>query len=180
MYVFLSLCLVSVHSSASLLALSVHFVVMYSWPMIGVVPCSSPDSGDIVWVILSLWFSRLQPRFKLEHHILQRQAQALKDLKSVKLVQLDLQHLIDQHRWVTEVGSNSSVARFGPWVDQIGPKRDKPGHFQIRFQYILAWQAKMYWNLIWKSSVFVSFGQIWPNLGPNPLFLTHTLRYFSA
>ena len=36
-----------------------------------------------------------------------------------------------------------------------------PGLFQIRFQYILAHRAKMYWNLIWKSSGFVSF---WTNL----------------
>ena len=29
---------------------------------------------------------------------------------------------------------------------------------QIRFQYILAWWAKIYWNLIWKSLGFVPLG----------------------
>ena len=31
------------------------------------------------------------------------------------------------------------------------------GLFQIRFQYILARWAKMYWNLVWKSPRFVPF-----------------------
>ena len=36
------------------------------------------------------------------------------------------------------------VTRFGYKKSQIGPKRDKSGTFQIRFQYILARCAKMY------------------------------------
>ena len=32
-----------------------------------------------------------------------------------------------------------------------------PEFFQIRFQYILALRAKMYWNLIWKIPGFVLF-----------------------
>ena len=43
------------------------------------------------------------------------------------------------------------------WV-RLAPNGTNPGLFQIRFQYILARRAKMYWNLIWKSPGFVPFG----------------------
>ena len=41
------------------------------------------------------------------------------------------------------------------------PNGTNPGLFQIRFQYILALRAKMYWHLIWKIPGFVPF---WVNL----------------
>ena len=50
------------------------------------------------------------------------------------------------------------VNRFGPKVGQVGPNGTNPVLFQIRFQYILAHCATMYWNLIWKSPGFVPFG----------------------
>ena len=40
-----------------------------------------------------------------------------------------------------------------------------PGLFQIRFQYILARCAKMYWNMIWKSPGFLPFGVILTHFG---------------
>ena len=40
------------------------------------------------------------------------------------------------------------------WV-RLGPNWTNPWFFQIIFQYILARWAKMYWNLIWKSPIFV-------------------------
>ena len=36
------------------------------------------------------------------------------------------------------------------WV-KLSQNGKNPGLFQIRFQYILARRAKMYWNMIWKS-----------------------------
>ena len=43
------------------------------------------------------------------------------------------------------------------WV-RLAPNEKNPGLFHIRFKYILARGAKMYWNLIWKSPGFFSFG----------------------
>ena len=60
------------------------------------------------------------------------------------------------------------VHEYSIWakVGQIGSKWDTSRIFQIRFQYILARWAKMYWNLIWKNPGFVSsicptLAQIW-------------------
>ena len=53
--------------------------------------------------------------------------------------------------------------------EQRGSDWPQMGLFQIRFQYILARCAKMYWNLIWKNSGFVPFGakliRFWPKSG---------------
>ena len=46
------------------------------------------------------------------------------------------------------------------WV-RLAPNGTNSRLFQIRFPYILARKAKMYWNLVWKSLRFVS---LWSNL----------------
>ena len=68
----------------------------------------------------------------------------------------------------------------GSLVDPINRKRDKSGTFSIKFQYILYRQAKIYWNLIWKSLRFVSFGANlcrakvnWHLSWKSPVFLSH-------
>ena len=69
--------------------------------------------------------------------------------------------------WSANFISTKGV-RFGPKVGQIDLKWDKSGPFQIRFQYILALRAKMYWNLI-----SINPALICPILGlSNPLNLT--------
>ena len=50
------------------------------------------------------------------------------------------------------------------WV-RLAPNGTNPGLFQIRFQYILARRAKMYWNLIWKIPGIFRFRAIVTNFG---------------
>ena len=50
--------------------------------------------------------------------------------------------------------------------------RTNPKLFQIRFQYILAHQAKMYWNMIWKSPRFVLFEDNLTNFGSKTEIMT--------
>ena len=52
----------------------------------------------------------------------------------------------------------TGLAKFGPSCSDWPPNGTNPGVFQIRFKYILAHRAKMYWNLIWKIPGFVPFG----------------------
>ena len=46
---------------------------------------------------------------------------------------------------------------------QIGSNRTNLGLFEISFQYILAWRAKMYWKMIFKKSQICP---IWCQSGP--------------
>ena len=62
------------------------------------------------------------------------------------------------------------VATFAPKWIKLAPNMTNPGFFKIRFQYILAHRAKMYWNLILKSLIFVQFGAKLTYLGPKSGF----------
>ena len=57
--------------------------------------------------------------------------------------------------WMLDLGSKS----------KIGSNGTNLGLFQIRFQYILAQGAKMYWNLIWKKIRIYPFGTKLSQLG---------------
>ena len=59
--------------------------------------------------------------------------------------------------------------RFGIKVGRIGTKWDKSWTFKIRFQYIMALGAIMYWNLIWKSHKFVAFQANLTHFGAEPV-----------
>ena len=63
--------------------------------------------------------------------------------------------------------SHSRDARFGYKVGQIGPKWDKSGDFQIRFQCI--WRPRAKCIEIWseKASDLPQLEPIWPTLEPN-------------
>ena len=58
------------------------------------------------------------------------------------------------------------VWRAQNWVS-LALDGTNPGLFKIRFLYILARRAKMYWNLIWKSFGLVPFGANRKQFGPN-------------
>ena len=62
------------------------------------------------------------------------------------------------------------LARAPKWLT-LAPNDTNTGLFQIRFQYILARRAKMYWNLICKRSEKATdlshLGPIWPTLETN-------------
>ena len=62
--------------------------------------------------------------------------------------------------WLNEVWAWMSELVWN-WV-RLTPYRTNPVLFLIRFQYILAHRAKMYWNLIRKSPGFF----IWGNYDP--------------
>ena len=62
------------------------------------------------------------------------------------------------------------------WV-RFTRNRTNPGLFQIRFQYILAHRAKMYWNLIWKSPGFVLFGANMTHFGAKTYHLWCTCEW---
>ena len=72
---------------------------------------------------------------------------------------LDLSHL--GKIWPTKGRSVTGSSDMTPKLVRLALNGTNPGLFQIRFQYILAPRAKMYWNLIWKSLGFVPF---WVNL----------------
>ena len=61
--------------------------------------------------------------------------------------------------------STSWFTRFAPTMGQIGPKWNKPGHFQIRFQYILALRQNVLKSDMKKSQVCLIWCEIWPIIG---------------
>ena len=77
-----------------------------------------------------------------------------------------------------------------PGMSDMGPKWvwlvlnwTNPGLFQIRFQYILALQAQMYWDLIW-SPGFAHLGANLTNFRPkyvllavSRIYLNHRRKY---
>ena len=68
--------------------------------------------------------------------------------------------------WLVSLAFIPGVWGLAPkWV-RFDQNRTNPGLFQIRFQYILARGAKMYWNLIWKSPGFVPFRSNLTQFGP--------------
>ena len=63
--------------------------------------------------------------------------------------------------WLTHHGADLPSQGFQFWHPiwvRLAPNGTNPGLFQIRFQYILARWAKMYWNLIWKNPGCFPFG----------------------
>ena len=68
--------------------------------------------------------------------------------------------------WTFTFSSLSEWSDLGlKWV-RFASNGTNSGLFKIRFQYILARWAKMYWNLIWKSPGFVPFGVNLTHFGP--------------
>ena len=62
----------------------------------------------------------------------------------------DLDRVFDVNSTQLQVSGGGRGGRFWSKFDQYFPNGTNSGLFQIRFQYIFAQWAKMYWNLIWK------------------------------
>ena len=77
-------------------------------------------------------------------------------------------------RWFNSCSTNLRVS---PNLSQIGPNGSNLGLFKISF-HTLPRLAKMYWNLILKSPIFIgTFDLNWPNLGPTLKSLPHSNQF---